>query len=195
MEFLLNKIYLHYSLIPFIEKLRNTISNKVTIFVLMGMALIVLTGAISVFANLELKRATILMVLYAGAMGGLMSMLQRYNNLGWEGDPINNMPGLTQYWSRIFIPAINGALFAALLYMIIIGDLIDGSIFPDIVGHEADGDGIGIFELLTGFGPAKGVDYAKLIVWGFIAGFAERFVPDTLTKIVSNKEKEKLGKS
>lgn len=42
---------------------------------------------------------------------------------------------------------------------------------------------------LTATGPADGVSYALLIIWSFIAGFAERLVPDTLNRLVTKNEK------
>jgi hypothetical protein len=43
-------------------------------------------------------------------------------------------------------------------------------------------------DFLKHTGPADGTSYALLIVWSFIAGFAERLVPDTLNRVVSKNE-------
>lgn len=45
-----------------------------------------------------------------------------------------------------------------------------------------------ITDFLKGTGPTDGVSFALLIVWSFIAGFAERFVPDTLNRLVAKNE-------
>jgi hypothetical protein len=37
-------------------------------------------------------------------------------------------------------------------------------------------------------GPADGISYALLIIWSFLAGFAERLVPDTLNRLVAKNQ-------
>lgn len=56
----------------------------------------------------------------------------------------------------------------------------------DSTNAEAPTVGITDFSLETG--PEDGKAFALLIIWSFIAGFAERFVPDTLMRLVNQKK-------
>ncbi|HVG08869.1 MAG TPA: hypothetical protein VNM67_14270, partial [Thermoanaerobaculia bacterium] len=49
---------------------------------------------------------------------------------------------------------------------------------------------ISFSDFLDNFGPLNGADYAKTLVWCFIAGFSERFIPDVLDSFV-RKERER----
>jgi hypothetical protein len=53
---------------------------------------------------------------------------------------------------------------------------------------SADSQILQIKDFIRQTGPADGVSYALLIIWSFIAGFAERLVPDTLNRLVAKNE-------
>lgn len=50
------------------------------------------------------------------------------------------------------------------------------------------GETAALDKFLRSTGPETGVDFALLVIWSFIAGFAERFVPDTLSRLISRNE-------
>lgn len=195
-EYLLGEIYLRYAITPINQLVSDRISKRVTGVILIGVGIILFVLLIHALGWKESHPATLLTVLFVGAMGGLLSMQQRYQSMSREGDPIDNIAEMTQGWTRLFLPAISGAIFAVLLYMMIIGGLLQGELFPalDEQVQIKTPNGVGLLALLEQVRPASSSSYAKLIIWSFIAGFAERFVPDTLSSFISKRETETRGK-
>jgi len=100
-------------------------------------------------------------VLAFGAIGSAVSLITRARNK----NEIGNITPL----ELISIQTI-GAIFATILMLVFVADLIGGRLFPEpelfyriIYVHAA---------------------FAKLLIWSFIAGFSERFVPNILNNIV-----------
>jgi hypothetical protein len=191
-EYLLGEIYLRYAITPVNERARDRISTRIMVSILGGVGLILLVIVLNFWLRDRSQSfsATLLPVMFIGAMGGLVSMQLRYQSVSREGDPIDNISQLTQNWSRLFLPAVNGAIFAVLFYMIIVAGLVQGDLFPKVQNLE-DKAGIRLNGLFEYGKPLSSVDYAKLIVWSFLAGFAERLVPDTLTQLISKKDVDK----
>jgi len=60
---------------------------------------------------------------------------------------------------------------------------VQGETKPD-APPPRDTEVLQIKDFLRKTGPASGIAYALLIIWSFLAGFAERLVPDTLNRLV-----------
>ena len=59
---------------------------------------------------------------------------------------------------------------------------------PARLPAAAENEVLRIKDFLTHTGPSDGVSFALLLIWSFIAGFAERLVPDTLNRLVAKTE-------
>jgi hypothetical protein len=141
----------------------------------------------------------LLIVVLAGALGAFFSVLMRLYN--FEDLPkalvSPDLDGLPPGYLIIYslVPAVVGAIAATVLYMLFASGLLKGDLFPSFVCKKGD-DLCKTFGMLIGeWGPSQATDYAKAIVWGFIAGFAERLVPDTLQSLSRSTQKESSGSS
>jgi hypothetical protein len=190
-EYLLGELYLRYTIGPVGEGIRDRISKRVTTVILIGVGMILVVALINAVGVVQTHSVALAIALFVGAMGGLLSLQQRYQSALRDGDPIDNTAQLMQNWPRIFLPAINGAIFAVVLYLLIAAGLVSGDIFPKIGVSPKDSsgtEGTVLLEFLKLAKPVSSTDFAKLLVWSFVAGFAERFVPDTLTRFASRRE-------
>jgi hypothetical protein len=178
---LLDSLHWSYALTPIRERMRNGLIRFIGNWVFWGgiVALILARWAAQDDQTLV---ATLLILMLAGALGGFMSLLQRIQNTPTGGDPLISIFEIQNGAFSLYLAPVSGAIFAVLLYLIFLGKLVSGGIFPE-----------GLTPFHLSWGPVHWTadpqmtpdNYAKLVVWSFIAGFAERFVPDTLDRLVS----------
>lgn len=135
-------------------------------------------------------------IMITGALGAFFSALTRLYSF-------SDLPKIllirefslptTQLYMYSLTPPIVGAIAAVVLYLTFAGQLVSGDLFPNIDCSPADDKACTRFgSLLSSYGPKSAIDFARVLVWSFIAGFAERLVPNTLealSKSVSNANK------
>lgn len=119
--------------------------------------------------------ATLAMIPVFGAMGAMISLQHRVENLPNRGDAVRNIMALESGRETLWTTSIAGAIFSVILNLIYAGKIIEGNLFPSFQY---------LFE--AKYNPGSGgmlADISKMLIWAFIAGFAERLVPDTITRL------------
>lgn len=89
---------------------------------------------------------------------------------------------------QIFLSPLFGGLFAFVLYGVFAAGIIQGEIFPQF--QSTQDDYTSPYEFADKTVPITNEDAAKAILWAFIAGFAEGFVPNFIDKLVKEQDAE-----
>lgn len=122
----------------------------------------------------------------AGAFGAFFSAQQRIQGQDQGSSALVNLFGGKSIALSMMLAPVVGALSGMLLGMVFCGGLLQGALFPK-VGSTAK-DGVDLFASVT-LAAKNCTELGKLIVWVFLAGYAERLVPDTLDRLMSQSEK------
>jgi hypothetical protein len=137
----------------------------------------------------------LIVVQLAGALGAFFSALIRLYNFQDLPKALvaRELEGLPRLHLLVYslVPAIVGAIAATVIHMLFASGLLQGDFFPIFKCEKGDNLCTSFGSLIADWGPAQAKDYAKDIVWGFVAGFAERLVPDTLQSLSRSVQKEK----
>jgi hypothetical protein len=180
-----------YTFVPPKENLRNSIATKAATltFAAAIVGLLIYFGFLF-FAHVTV--VTIIVVMFVGQMGGFLSVQQRLQSSA-DIDPLfKELQLVNGSFSIAVIAPISGAIFAIVLYFMFAGGLMTGGLFPHFgpaasPGTPATGGPLDITQFLVQAAPTGVEDWGRLLVWAFIAGFAERFVPDVLTRLTGAK--------
>jgi hypothetical protein len=131
----------------------------------------------------DLAKHNTIVCVFFGVLGAYLSRLIAFQNTAASQsfDDLEN--GYAAHF--IFVRLLVGGLCALVLYFLIAGRLLAGELFPEPI--IADGEGFGaLWKFYDDQGTAYSgptSNFAKLIVWSFIAGFSERFLPDHLSAL------------
>jgi hypothetical protein len=174
----LDCLHWYYALIPIREHTRKSLTESCIrwvifyTFVLLA-ALYPLHHAGWYFSE------TAACALYFGLIGGFVSSQRRMQSIPTDGDPLISVFGFDNAGYYLWLSPLLGAVFAAILALLFISGILTGSLFPSFQGPTTH------YKVLREMLPLAGADYAKLFVWCFLAGFAERMVPDSLDRLAS----------
>jgi len=117
------------------------------------------------------------LVILCGILGGLISMLRRLQALPSGSTPLFDTIALNAGQFGIGLAPIYGGIFAMVLYLVFLSGVLDTVIAPTA--------GEIVFPHFTDATPRTTPDYARLLIWAFMAGFAEQLVPDVLNRLTA----------
>lgn len=185
---ILDVLHWHYALIPMRERMRKSLTKWCIFYVIFYTA--TLGGLLYWFHRWGYDFAAMMTcVVYWGIIGGFVSSQRRMESIPSDGDPLISVFGLDSADYYLWLSPLLGAIFAVILTLMFMAGILKGSLFPDFSIVKVDG-GLSYFEFAWKMLPKSGDDYAKLFVWSFLAGFAERLVPDSLDRLSSKLEPE-----
>ena len=129
-------------------------------------------------------------VAFAGALGGFLSALRRLYAFQriFPPDLFFRLNRKTSLYLVIYslIPSLVGAIAAVALYTLFASNLITGTVFPSFGSSGLPPSPEESFRhFIQNYRPKSDTEYAKSLIWGFIGGFSERFLPDILERMAA----------
>lgn len=162
---LASRLYRRYEGVPAVERLRRNIVGSI------GVAATLTVGLVLV-AVVALQ-APVAWVAAAGAIGASVSTIARLYDLDARHEPFRMWLTIENGQMTLIMAPLVGATFALVLLAMFWGGVVSGIVFPHF-------DAAPTVTSKLGLSPGS---FAKLMLWGFASGWAERMVPDVLNKL------------
>ena len=167
--------------------------------------LIYLIVSSSLDTNVFSTLMIVLSVVFFGAFGALISFQRRMSKLEVRGETFSNYLQLCSLGNEGPLALFAGGFFALLLFILFGSGLANAAVkaifseelaklvvplFPQL--YVENNASTGILTLAKAIANLNFIGFAsiaKLLVWSFLAGFAEALIPDAMTRLI---EKAKL---
>lgn len=168
------------------EEWKHLVTKIACGFACMAAAGLAIVAACGLLDPAQALRATLALaaVALAGMTGSLISLLQRLQSVPNEQKRTVSLIGITYGNALILQSLMTGAIFAFLMLLIFGGGILEGDLFPKLGWVVDGGTGKTFLDGLAGTFD-QGGELASLLIWCFLAGFAERLVPDFLDRLAS----------
>jgi hypothetical protein len=135
------------------------------------------------------------LVVLAGMLGAFFSALTRLYKVDEAGAALIS-PTVSDLGPHLvlysLIPPVVGAIAAVVLYLVFVGKMLAGGLFPSI-SCVSGKTCASVLDLMDNYWPTNPEDYGRALVWSFAAGFSERLVPDVLQRMVQKTQDEQNG--
>ncbi len=137
-------------------------------------------------------------LLFVGLIGAGFSVLSRLYALTWTPKVTAQIEDAQALKKGLVINCIlslaEGVIAAGVIYLLFSSGMLKGDLFPAFAPEPATHSKDIFFRFLD-YEPDGPANVAKLLAWAFIAGFAERLVPDKLNQLAGEAKAAKRAKA
>jgi hypothetical protein len=140
-----------------------------------------------VLARLGLYSDLMIVIFFSGSIGSVVNNYYRLSKISRITqnlpEELSNPSVIIQMWISLFL----GGILAFVIYGLFLSGLLQGTLFPRFNSIDLGYGGVG--NMLMSVAPDTNMDAAKAIIWAFIAGFSEKYIPNIIDTIIATKEK------
>src|SRR4249919_309604 len=177
---LTSRLYRRYAGVPAVEDIRSSAAISMLLFTALLLVFVALAF------QLQWPTRFLLFTGGCGAVGASISTLERLYRIDPKHEPFKTWLAIKSGSLTLNLSPFIGFVFALVLYVLMRADLIGGMLVPNFQCWAGPENGtlgaITLGEQCKAVSPFT--ELAKLLCWGFLAGWAERMVPDVLNKLV-----------
>jgi hypothetical protein len=137
--------------------------------------------AVLAAAKLQKDIDVLMVVFCAGSVGAVVNNYFRIAQISTKLQTFEQALENPSVTIQLYVSPLISGILGFVAYGLFVTGLLGGKLFPTFT-HLDDGYH-SITCLLSDVSPASNVDAAKAIVWAFIAGFSERFIPNVLGRL------------
>jgi hypothetical protein len=134
----------------------------------------------------EFRNVFLTALFFSGSVGAVVNNYFRLSKISANPASVETelrQPAVSiQIWVSLFLSGILG--FVA--YGLFLSGLLQGELFPKF--NELDSAYASFGDLLDDVSPKTNLDASKALLWAFVAGFSERFIPNILDSLVLKAE-------
>ena len=124
-----------------------------------------------------------MLIFFAGAVGAVVNNYYRLATLSTNIDAFDAATQKDLVVIQMYVSLLVAGILAFVAYGLFLSGLVQGSLFP--VFEKTQESYQGVTALLMNLAPKTNLDAAKAILWAFIAGFSERFVPNIIDTLIN----------
>ena len=124
-----------------------------------------------------------MLIFFAGAVGAVVNNYYRLATLSTNTVALQAAALTDLVVIQMYVSLLVAGILAFVAYGLFLSGLVQGSLFP--VFEKTQESYQGVTALLMNLAPKTNLDAAKAILWAFIAGFSERFVPNIIDALIN----------